>query len=391
MTVSTTNWDLLMDEAIGRALLGRGQVEPNPCVGALMLQDGEVVGRGYHQYYGGPHAEVLALNDARELGARPDTAIVTMEPCSAPIGADGKKTGPCVQALIDAKIRRVVVGAIDADERHRRRGLVELERHGIEVIEGVQADACRAANRAFEKWLQLDRPWTIAKWAMTLDGKTASSVGQARWISGVESRRRTHELRAHCDAVIVGYRTARMDNPELTVRHVEGPQPLRLVVDPLAEIAEDSKLVRTAGETPVWVLARQDVQAERVDRLQELGVEVVRLPGGEGSRDLQLDETWRELRRRGMRRVLVEGGGSLVAGLMRNRCIDQVQAFLAPKIIGGRESPTAVMGDGCSSMQEAWGVSDWTWQSSGDDLLLIGFVDEPSESDEQDLSADSAR
>ena len=120
MTSSNTNWDLLMDEALGRALLGRGQVEPNPCVGALMLQDGEVVGRGYHQYYGGPHAEVLALNDAREVGARPDTAIVTMEPCSAPIGAEGKKTGPCVQALIDAQIRRVVVGAIDADERHRR-------------------------------------------------------------------------------------------------------------------------------------------------------------------------------------------------------------------------------------------------------------------------------
>ena len=375
MTPASANWQSLMQEALGRALRGRGLVEPNPCVGALMLQDGEVVGRGHHEFYGGPHAEVRALADATSNGARPDTAVVTMEPCSTPIGADGKKTGPCVQALVEAGIKRVVVGAIDADVRHRRRGLAELEQHGVEVIDGVQADACRAVNRAFEKWLRLDRPWTIAKWAMTLDGKTASPTGEARWISGIESRRRTHELRAHCDAVIVGFRTAQIDDPELTVRHVQGRQPVRIVVDPLGEIGDDSNLVRTAQQVPVWILVGEEVDPLRSGRLQDAGVQVIRLPMGEDSRRLHLRDSWRELRRRGLRRVLVEGGGSLVADLLSWRCIDQVQAFLAAKIIGGRSAPTPVMGDGRQLMAEAWNVSEWSWQSSGEDLQLTGFVD----------------
>ena len=369
------NHDALMAEALLLAQRGRGDVEPNPRVGALLLQGERVVGRGFHACYGGPHAEIVALQDAAAAGATPDTAIVTMEPCSAPLGADGKKTPPCVQALLAAGIRRVVVGAIDPDPRHRRRGLVELEQRGVEVLEGVLADECLRGNAPFLKALQLDRPWTIAKWAMTLDGKTATPTGESRWISGPESRRRTHDLRAHCDAVIVGFRTAQIDDPELTVRHVEGRQPVRIVVDPRAEIDDDSNLVRTARRAPTWLLVADDVEAVRTGHLQDCGVQVLHVAAAAGPRHLHLQQAWRELRRRGLRRVLVEGGGGLVADLLGWQCLDQVVAFVAPKLIGGRFSPTPVGGEGRAFMAEAWPVREWTCKAAGDDLELSGFLD----------------
>lgn len=368
------NYEALMQEALDLAAKGRNEVEPNPRVGALMLQDGVVVGRGHHAYYGGPHAEVAALADARSRGASPDTAFVTLEPCSAKQGEGGKKTPPCVEALVQAGIQKVVVGAIDPDPRHRRRGLIELEQRGIEVIDGVLAEQSLALNRPFLKALTLDRPWTIAKWAMTLDGKTAAPTGEARWISGPESRRRTHVLRARCDAVIVGFRTAQIDDPELTVRHVEGKQPVRIVVDPLGDVDDDSNLVRTAQKTPTWILVGDGVDPRRTNRLQDFGVQVIQIRQAEDPRHLHLREAWRELRRRGLRRVLVEGGGSLVADLLSWHCVDQVTAYLAPKIIGGRLSPTPVGGEGRPFMAEALPIEEWSWEPSGDDLQLSGFV-----------------
>ncbi|MGE3175453.1 MAG: bifunctional diaminohydroxyphosphoribosylaminopyrimidine deaminase/5-amino-6-(5-phosphoribosylamino)uracil reductase RibD [Planctomycetota bacterium] len=363
-----------MQEALDLAVQGRGEVEPNPRVGALMLQDGEIVGRGFHAHYGGPHAEVVALQDARARGAKPDTAVVTLEPCSAQLGEGGKKTPPCVQALLDAGIQKVVVGAIDPDPRHRRRGLIQLEQHGVEIQDGVLAEQSLRINRPFQKAVTLDRPWTIAKWAMTLDGKTAAPTGEARWISGPESRRRTHELRARCDAVIVGFRTAQIDDPELTVRHVEGKQPVRIVLDPLGDIDDDSNLVRTASSMPTWILVGDEVDPLRTGHLQDFGVQVIQLPCAENARHLHLLKAWRELYRRGLRRVLVEGGGSLTADLFSWGCVDQVTAFLAPKIIGGRLAPTPVSGEGRPFMAEALPIEEWDWQRSGDDLQLSGFV-----------------
>lgn len=368
------NWDTLMAEAIELALRGRGEVEPNPRVGALALQGDRIVGRGFHPHWGGPHAEVVALQDARAAGAQPDTMLVTFEPCSTPKGVQGKKTEPCNRLLLDAGIRRVVIGAADPDPRHRRAGLLALEAAGVEVIDGVLASRCLQINHPFERWLGLDRPWTIAKWAMTLDGKTAAASGEARWISGLEARKRTHELRGRCDAVLVGYRTALIDDPELTVRHVPGRQPVRVVVDPLAEIDDDSNLVRTAREMPFWLLCSTAASPLRTGHLQDLGVQVIQVPPAEGPRRLHLLEAWRELRRRGVRRLLVEGGGELVAQLLSWNCVDQVIAYVAPKLIGGRGSPTAVGGDGRSFMAEAWRVRELDWGRVGPDLQVTGFL-----------------
>lgn len=363
-----------MAEALDLAMRGRGHVEPNPRVGALALCGDEVVGRGWHRFFGGPHAEVEALAEAADRGARPDTVVVTLEPCSSEPGEDGKKTPPCTRALIEAGVRRVVVAAQDPDPRHRGRGLAVLEQAGIEVVDGVLASRSADQNGPFARWLELDRPWTISKWAMTLDGKTASPTGEARWISGKPARARVHELRARTDAVVVGSRTAQLDDPALTVRHAEGRQPVRVVVDPMAEIADDSRLVSTARDVPLWVVVGADVDRVRVVQLEQLGVTVIAVDCDGGSHRLDLREAWRELRRRGIRRLMVEGGGGLMAELTGCDCVDQVLCFVAPKMIGGRTAPTPFGGEGRALMGEAWRLEEMHWESCGDDLAIGAFV-----------------
>lgn len=362
-----------MQEAIELALRGRGEVEPNPRVGAVAVQAGQVVGRGWHRVYGGPHAEIDALSDAERQGAKPDTLVVTMEPCSSPKGHGGKKTPPCTDAILRAGVKRVVVGAQDPDPRHRGAGLGLLEDAGIEVVDGVLAAECRAINKPFERWLRLDRPWTIAKYAITLDGKTAAPTGESRWISGMESRRRVHELRTRVDAVVVGFRTVKTDDPELTVRHATGPQPLRIAIDPWAEIDPGCKLVQTAGEHPTLVLVHEEADPVRVGMLKDHGVQIQACkPAGRGRR-LHLLDAWRELRRRDVRRILVEGGGGVMAQLLGWDCVDQVLAFVAPKMIGGALAPTPVGGDGRPFMGEAWRFEEMQWAPSGEDLAITAF------------------
>jgi diaminohydroxyphosphoribosylaminopyrimidine deaminase/5-amino-6-(5-phosphoribosylamino)uracil reductase len=363
-----------MEEALSLAMRGRGEVEPNPRVGALALRDGEVVGRGFHRWFGAPHAEVEALADARARGARADTVVVNLEPCSTPEGVDGKKTPPCTRALLAAGISRVVIGMRDPDPRHHGRGVAELAAAGVEVVEDVLGERCRAINAPFARGLALDRPWTISKWAMTLDGKTAAANGTSKWISGEASRRKVHELRSRVDAVVIGARTARVDDPELTVRHVAGEQPARIVVDPGAQLDERSRLVQTIGTASLWILTSTAADPARLARLRGVGVQTVQVPPADAPDRLQLAEAWRELRRRGLRRVLFEGGGGLAAQLMAADCIDQVQCFIAPKLVGGRASPSPLGGVGRASMAEAWRLEDLHWQPCGEDLLVGAFV-----------------
>lgn len=364
----------LMREALALADRGRFEVEPNPRVGCVLLKDGEVVARGWHEFFGGRHAEAMALDEARDRGVQADTAVVTLEPCSTEQGEAGKKTPPCARALIESGIQRVIIGAVDPDPRHRRSGIELLEEAGVEVLDGVLASRCDELYAPFRKALQLDRPWMLCKWAMTLDGKTAAPTGEARWISGPEARKKTHELRAHCDGVMVGFRTAQIDDPELTVRHVEGKQPVRIVIDPLGEIDDDSNLVRTANQAPTWLLASEDVDPVRSGHLQDLGVQVLHIPTAEGPRRLHLGRAFKELRRRGLRRILVEGGGGLVAQMFAWNAVDQVLAFVAPKIIGGQGAPTPVGGDGRPFMAEAWQLREVRMEAYGADMAIAGLV-----------------
>ena len=368
-----------MRQAIELALGGRGRVEPNPRVGAVCLQEGRVVGGACHEHYGGPHAEVLALRDARAAGASPDTMIVTLEPCSSPRGQDGKKTPPCTEALVSAGVQRVVIGQRDPDPRHGGVGLERLRSAGIEVVGPILESECAAINKPFVRFLSSDLPWVIAKWAMTLDGKTATRAGDSRWISGEESRAVVHETRSHVDAVLVGYRTALRDDPELTVRHVEGANPIRVVVDPCAALPVSHKLIQTARDTPTWVLVGPDADASGVAAMASHGVEVREVSYAsssdrQASPRLDLREGLAGLRTAGIRRLLLEGGGALTAEFLDAGCVQQVMAFLAPKIIGGEAAASPVMGEGREAMAEALGLTEMFWETRGQDLVVHAFA-----------------
>jgi diaminohydroxyphosphoribosylaminopyrimidine deaminase/5-amino-6-(5-phosphoribosylamino)uracil reductase len=365
------NYDALMAEAIELALRGRGQVEPNPRVGALALHAGQVVGRGWHRAYGEAHAEAEALAEAARVGATVDTVVVTLEPCSADKGVGGKKREPCVAALRRAGVARVVLGAIDADPRHRGRAVALLREAGVAVVEGVLAERCAALNRPFARWLTLDRPWTIAKWAMSLDGKIATASGESRWISGATSRRAVHELRARVDAVLIGYRTALRDDPQLTVRDVPGTNPRRIVVDPEAALPLASRLVQTLGEAPLTLLVSESADPARVAALTARGVECLRVAGP--GRELDLAAAWRDLRARGVRRLLVEGGGGLFAKLFARDLIDQALVYVAPKVLGGASAPTPVAGPGIAALAQATTFAESFCTTSGDDALVVAI------------------
>ena len=367
------DYEPCMAEAIELALRGRGEVEPNPRVGAVALRGETVVGRGWHRVWGGPHAEVEALREAATAGGC-DTLVVTLEPCSSARGQAGKKTPPCVPAILDAGVRRVVIGSPDADPRHRGAGIVQLRAAGVEVIEGVHGARCAAINRPFARWLGLDRPWTIAKWAMTLDGKIATADGESRWITAAPARIRAHALRASVDAVVVGMGTVLADDPALTVRHVAGASPLRVVIDPDGALPLTSQLAITARATRVLAIvaehaAAAPAAASRLAALEAAGVEVLAVPGGPGRR-VDLAVAWRALRARGLRRVMVEGGGKLLGSLFDADCIDQVVAFMAGKVFGGASAPSPVGGVGVTELAAAWTFVETDVRPCGDDFVV---------------------
>ena len=368
------NYEALMRDALALAIRGRGYVEPNPRVGAIALQDGDVVGAGFHEFYGGPHAEVVALLDAEERGKRPDTLVVTLEPCSSPPGRAGKKTPPCTEAILRAGIRRVVIGRSDPDPRHLNEGEAQLKDGGVDVVIGVLEQECTETNRPFNRWLGMDVPWVIAKWAMSLDGKTATREGDSKWISSQDSRTLVHGIRSHVDAVMVGFQTAVQDDPALTVRYATGDNPVRVVVDPVAALPLDRQLVQTARDTPTFVIVGPAADTDRVAALERLGVTVVSVGGVVHSRDLDLVGAMRELRSRGMRRVLLEGGGSLTAACLEAGLIHQAMAFVAPKLIGGTRAKTPVDGPGKDAVLDAWQFGELHSEQIGEDVILHAFA-----------------
>lgn len=370
----------LLGRAAQLAERGRGEVEPNPRVGALALAGDRVVGAGWHAHYGGPHAEENALEDAAKNGARPDGIVVTLEPCSSADG--GKKRRPCTELLLEAGIRRVIVGREDPDPRHGGRGLAELGGRGVRVEGPFELASLDTVLARFRLALALERPWVLAKWAMTLDGKTATVTGSSQWISGPAARDYAHELRARSEAVMVGMGTVLQDDPELTVRRVAGAHPLRVVVDPEAGLPGASRLIATVELAPVLVLARQDAEPGRIRRLESSGVEVLRIAaapaGSGGARRIDLPAALSALRARGVRRLLVEGGGKLVWDLLAAGCLDQVAALIAPKIAGGRTAATPVMGAGIRSMGESLELDETYHKELGENLLMGGFLRAPA-------------
>ncbi|MCS7303957.1 MAG: bifunctional diaminohydroxyphosphoribosylaminopyrimidine deaminase/5-amino-6-(5-phosphoribosylamino)uracil reductase RibD [Thermoguttaceae bacterium] len=355
-----------MERAIELARLGQGYVEPNPMVGCVIAHGAEVVGEGWHRRYGGDHAEVEALRQAgsRAQGA---TLYVNLEPC-----CHWGKTPPCTEAILAAGIRRVVAAMEDPFPQVAGQGLRQLAAAGLQVDCGLLEAEARQLNAPYLKLVQTGRPWVIAKWAMSLDGKLATRTGQSRWISSPESRAVVHQLRGRMDAILIGSRTAAVDDPLLTAQPPGPRTAVRIVMDSRAQLASESQLVQTARQWPVWVAVGPEAAESDCRRLELAGCELLFLPGQTYlDRLLMLLD---ELGRRRMTNLLVEGGGRVLGTLFDLKEIDEVHIFIAPKLFGGAEAPVPLAGLGIQQLSEAAWVEPFQVQRLGQDVYLSGRV-----------------
>ncbi|MCX5649567.1 MAG: bifunctional diaminohydroxyphosphoribosylaminopyrimidine deaminase/5-amino-6-(5-phosphoribosylamino)uracil reductase RibD [Planctomycetota bacterium] len=380
-----------MRRALDLAPGGLARVEPNPMVGAVVVQGDRVVGEGFHARFSGAHAEVVALAQAG-TEARGAELFVTLEPC-----CHRGKTPPCTDAILAAGVRRVVAAVGDPFPEVRGRGLAILKQAGLEVEVGVLETEARRLNAAYFKRQATGLPLVIAKWAMTLDGRLATAAGESRWISSEAARRRVHELRRIVDAVLVGARTARMDEPSLTVRHVEPlaerGQPARVILDAGLSLDPDREPVRSAAEVPVLIYTTDDGlrnESERAAALRRAGAVLVAAPKAPGG--VSPDAVLRDLGARGMSRVLVEGGARILGSFFAAGLVDRVLVFVSPRILGSAGALSPVGGPGSAgasrrdaeatpgapglTLAEAVAVQDATFSQAGPDLVIEGRVGE---------------
>ena len=323
-----------MKSALVLAARGLGQVSPNPAVGCVIVRDGRIVGRGWTQSGGRPHAETEALARAGER-ARGATAYVTLEPC-----AHHGKTGPCAEALIKAGVTRVVGALTDPDPRVSGRGYKLLRAAGIQVTEDVCAAEARDLNAGFILSITQNRPFVTLKIASSADGRTATQSGQSRWITGEDARNYGHLLRATHDAILVGSATAIVDDAELTCRlpGLKSRSPIRIVADGHLRLPLTSKLVRSAKTKPVWILTLPNGDKQRQEAFLQCGVELMEVPAGsDGLMDMR--QAMQLLASVGVTRLLVEGGARIASSFLRASLVDQVEWFVAPNIIGGDGYP----------------------------------------------------
>ena len=350
-----------MELALRLAARGQGAVEPNPMVGCVLVAGSEVVGRGWHQQFGGPHAEVVALQEAGPR-ARGATAYVTLEPCS-----HHGKTPPCGQALIEAGVARVVAAMEDPNPQVSGQGIAALREAGIECEVGHGAEAACELMSPYLKLTTSGRPWVIAKWAMSLDGKIATREGDSQWISGEASRAQVHEIRGRMDAVIVGAGTLLADDPRLDARPPGPRTPTRVVVADARPLPADRVLFNTPQSGPVIVF-RVGGETASDDLSQREAVEVVTIPAD------SLEPILDELGRRRMTNVLVEGGGKMLGALFDQRLVDEAHVYIAPRVIGGAGAPVPIAGDGVSRLAQALELQQVCSEQLGEDLHLWGRV-----------------
>lgn len=360
---TTTDFDVdMMRRALELARQAEGLVEPNPMVGCVVARDGQIVGEGWHRRFGGPHAEVDALQAAGDR-ARGATLYVTLEPC-----CHHGKTPPCSSALIAAGVGRVVVAQRDPFPAVRGGGIRALEAAGIPVHVGVLEAEARQLIAPFRKLVEQGRPWVIAKWAMTLDGKIATSTGDSQWISGPESRAEVHALRGRVDAILVGIGTALRDDPLLTARPPGSRVALRVVLDSAARLPWSSQLARTVDQAPLLIVTSDSAPVDRRDALTAAGGEVLTRP--DESHGERLAAVLDELGRRRLTNLLIEGGPAVLGAAFDANLVDEVYAYVAPKIVGGADARGPVAGTGVKRLADAVLTEDCRWEQFGPDLRI---------------------
>jgi diaminohydroxyphosphoribosylaminopyrimidine deaminase/5-amino-6-(5-phosphoribosylamino)uracil reductase len=346
---------------------GMGRTSPNPAVGAVIVRDGRIVAKGYHRKAGLPHAEIEALG---KLGGKApgDVLYVTLEPCN-----HHGKTPPCTEAILRSGLRRVVVGMTDPNPRVTGGGCEFLRHNGIEVVTGILETECRLLNEVFVKFVTTGRPFVVAKSALTLDGWTATSRGHSKWITNERSRQFVHRLRNQMDATMVGIGTVLADNPSLTTRleRRRGKDPLRILVDTHLRTPLCAKVLNPESPVTTLIVVKSDLRDDNREIFQKKGASLIACPIKAGLIDL--NALMNILGRMSITSVLVEGGASIMASMLREKLIDKFYIFMAPKILGGEDGIPMAAGPGSKRIEECLVLKNIRIRRFADDILVMGY------------------
>ncbi|MGL4560967.1 MAG: bifunctional diaminohydroxyphosphoribosylaminopyrimidine deaminase/5-amino-6-(5-phosphoribosylamino)uracil reductase RibD [Brevinema sp.] len=356
--------EYFMEKAL--QLAKKGNPSPNPFVGAVIVKNRAIIAEGYHKYFGGHHAEIEAFNNISDATLLEDAVLyVTLEPCS-----HFGKTPPCAEAILKYGIKKVIVASLDPNPLVSGKGVQFLRNHGVEVIVGVLENEAKILNEAFFKYMSTQRPFVLAKMAMTLDGKIATSTGESTWISSLESREEVHWLRHKYTAIMIGVGTVLKDNPMLTARVPNGRDPLRIIVDTHLRTPTDSNLIQTASQIKT-IIATSVTDQKKQKAFIDLGVEI--LVCKTICSKIDLDDLMTKLGQQHIDSILLEGGGELLFSAMKNKIVDKIRLYIAPKFFGGN-SYSVVGGEGLSSINDAFELSSYTISSNAShDIIIDGY------------------
>jgi len=368
-----------MKRALKLAEKGAGRVSPNPMVGAVIVKNGSIIGEGYHEFYGGPHAEVNALKDAGKEAPNSDI-YVTLEPCS-----HYGKTPPCADKLINVGIKKAVIAVVDPNPEVAGRGIEKLRSAGIEVKVGLYADKAKNLNEAFIKYITSEYPFVYLKKAQTLDGYTAASTGDSKWITNFEARQEGHKIRHRADAVMVGIGTVLADNPSLTTRlkTVEGERgagidSLRIVLDSKLKIPLESKLINQQSQKDTLIICSDKLDQKSLQKKEKLhskkGVEIQSFKLNQNKR-LPLADILIYLHKRKIASILLEGGAELGYSFLKENFVDKLYYFVAPKLYGGDDGISAFTGKGPELMKDALDLNIEEFKRLGDNYLFVAKID----------------
>jgi len=365
--IKTAGDEALMEMAYSLAEKARGQTSPNPCVGALIVKQGQIVGWGYHQAAGSPHAEIIALERAGQR-ARGSTLYLTLEPC-----VHWGKTPPCADRLAGAGFERAVISTYDPNPLVYRKGVAKLRAAGIKVVTGVLAEKQVRLNEAYSTYIVKKIPFVTLKAAMSLDGKIASRTGDARWISSEESRRFGQELRAEQDGILVGVNTILKDDPQLTIRleNFVKKRWSRIILDSRLRIPLTARLLKNPEQGKILIFTGYNSSRQKAQRLAERGAEVIRVPGRKNR--LSLKSVLKALGQREIISILVEGGARVMTSFLEEKLVDKAYFFISPKLIGGERAPTIFEGQGVSRVSRAIRLKNISTLRLKDDIIIEGY------------------
>lgn len=355
-----------MNYALSLAERGMGYVNPNPYVGAIIVKDGRIIGQGWHEKYGGWHAERNALANCLE-NPEGATLYVTLEPC-----CHQGKTPPCTEAILQSGIKKVVIGCLDPNPLMAGKGAALLRKAGIEVITGVSEDKCQKLNEVFFHYIQTQTPYVVMKYAMTMDGKIATASGKSQWITGAGARENVHRSRNKYSSIMVGVGTVIADNPSLTCRITGGRNPIRIICDTELNTPIDSTLITTAKEVRT-IIATACTSSERQRPYLTYGCEILSI--NRYQNHIDLNHLMTELGKAGIDSVLLEGGSALNFSALQSRIVNKVQAYIASKLFGGEQSKSPVGGAGIQEVNNCFTLKNQTLTWFGEDVLMEGEVD----------------